>query len=697
VKPKLVARDPGATSSAWKRAAPAIAADGVPSNLRPVLSYLLWRLHERETYSFVKDSSFLVSDDKETRAIAQKLGIAVKTFQALSSETLVQKKPETDVSNWGDLEREFGKGTKSAPASRNGIAHDVVAIPQNTEVKLDNHSAALPDMEKREILDVVHREEEFGNPQIEVKQQEVKILETTQDGALEPNKSILGGTVTKENIPVTPRVWADVVSNRTRPVPTKVVPPAPKSQTLSLPIDVSVEQPKDTLMDGAAHEKASTIADWVQKVKAAGSEPQPRRSPPSPQRNPKARKAKELTPPTGEPPKPFRPILMQRNPNGLQNGTERVPSPVPTLSTEHRKNGESNHTPSVSISSAHSMAAKAESSNTPPEHRRNGESNHTPSVSISSAHSMAAKAESSNTPPSAKAPSSKGLHDEMPPAKEVPVKEASAKASSRKDSVTDEPEDSDEEVVVFEPRAKRISVQQVPKEATLDRPFILEEQPKPVQLPSIEVPRLAQQEGLKQSSPNRAGPPRNRQQPKPRAPVVIDPDAFGRDFATNPRPNHPIAHSRSQPRPSSQHGPVLPRPIFQNGPPPNSQPPQRPVSQHGPPRGHARGGRYHNGHIPLNNQAAPNGHNGYVPSMVNGHKKPNGYIGNAENGNVTNGNTTNGNATNGINGVNRPVANGSPLQVPQPDTSGIDVDYVLKSGSTRGAPRGRGRGKLFIP
>jgi hypothetical protein len=665
--------------------------------LRAVLSYLLWRLHERETYSFVKDSSILVSDDKETRSIAQKLGIAVKTFQALSSEMLVQKKPETDVSIWGELEREFGRGSKSAPASRNGIAHDVLTIPQITEVKLDNHTAAVSDMEKRGTVEVVEKDEEFDNPQVEEKQQEKRVLETTQDGALEPNNSIPSGTVTKENVPVTPRVWADVVSNRTRPVPAKVVP-APKSQNLSLPTDVSVDKPKDALMDGASQEKASTIADWVQKVKAAGSEPESQRSPPSPHRKPKARKAKELTPPTEEPPKPFRPILMQRNPNGLQNVTERIPSPIPTLFVEHRKNGESNHTPSVSMSSAHSMAAKAESSKPPSERRKNGESNHTPSVSLSSAHSMAAKAESSNTPPSAKSPSSKGHHDEMPLDKEVTVKEASAKASSRKDSLTNEPEDSDEEVVVFEPRAKRISAQQAPKDVYPGKALILEEQPKLVQLPT-EDSKVIQQERLKQPSPNRAGPPRNRQQPKPRAPVVIDPDAFGRDFASNPRPNHPIAHSQSHPRSSSQHGPVQPRPIFRHGPPPNGSPMQRPVSQHGPPRGHARGGRYQNGHIPMNNQTAPNGHNGYVASMVNGQKKPNVYIANAENGNTTNGNTTNGinGGTNGINGVPRLVANGSPSLGPQPDTARPDVDYVLKSGSTRGAPRGRGRGKLFVP
>lgn len=603
----------------------------------------------------------------------------------------MQKKSDNDVSIWGEVEREFGKGLKSAPVSRNDIAHEIVAIPQYTVAKVDNHSSAVSDLEKQGIVEAVEEDKGSEEPQVEEKQREEKVLETTQEDALKPHKSMSGETMTKENVPVAPRVWADVVSNRTRPVPAKVVPPAPKSQTLSLPTDVSTVKAKDAVVNGAAQEKVSTIADWVQKVKAAGSEPETRRSPPSPHRKPKARKAQELTPPSEELPKPFRPILMQRIPNGLQNVTERVPSPIPTPFVEHRTNGESNHTPSVSISSARSMVAKAESSNPPSEHRKNGGSIHTPSVSISSAHSMAAKADSSNTPPSAKSSSSKGQHDGMPCVKETSIKDASAKTSSRKDSVSNEPEDSDEEVVVFEPRAKRVSAQLAPKEASADKPFIPEEQPKSAHSPT-EGSRVIQQGRFQQPSPNRAGPPRNRQQPKPRAPVVIDPDAFGRDFASNPHPNNPIAHSRSYARPSSQHGPVLPRPMFQQGPPPNGQAMQRPGSQHGSPRGHARGGRYHNGHISMNNQAAPNGHNGYVPSMVNGQKKPNVYIANAENGNTTNGNTTNG-----MNGAPRPTANGSPSLGPQPDTAGPNVDFVLKSGSTRGAPRGRGRGKLFIP
>ena len=601
---------------------------------------MLWRLHERETYSFVKDSSILVSDDKETGVTAQKLGIAVETFHAFSSKVKAQHKPETDVSTWGELEREFGNRGKSAAPSRNGVHQSnehALSMPENKEPKLEDLSVTEDDKQNEVMVEVVHKDEKLDKPNIEEEQPEEKLLELAQDGIVAPEMSQPEEAATKENAPVTPRAWADVVSNRTRPVQGKLTPLAPKSQNVSLPTDVSLDKSKDSLMDEAAQEKASTIADWVQKVKAAGSEGEPQRSPPSPHKKPKTRKAKEPTPPPEEPPKPFRPILMQRTPNSSQIASDRAPSPIRTPSIEHRKNGEI--------------------------------INHTPSASMSSAHSLAAKAESSNTPPSAKAPSSQGQ-----PAVAPSVKAPSAKAPSPEDPVIDEPEDSDDEVVVFNPRAKRISAQQAPKQAALEKPFALQEQePKPAQLPA-EDPVADQQQGLKQTSPDRAGPPKNRRQAKPRAPVVIDPDAFGRDFASNPRPHQQVAHPRTRPRPISQHGL-----------PPNGLPTQRPISQHGPPRPDPRGGRYQHGHFPLNKQAAPNGQNGYVSNMQNGQKMTNSYSTNAENGNTTN----------GSNGPSRLVPHGSPPQEPQSDKAGPDIDFVLKSGSTRGATRGRG--KLWIP
>ena len=656
VKPKLVARGSGATSSPWKRAVPTIGAEGVPLNLRPLLSYVLWRLHERETYSFAKDNSILVCDDKDTALVAQNLGIKVIGFESLRLKVQAQNKPKINVSVWGDVEREFGDIIKKTALFKAEVIQPngkVPPIPELEEIKTENQLAKESENKIKAVEMVDSKDIETEKPKIEETQSEMIVSDIQQDDtkAAEVNHQddvVKGETAEKETVPVTPRAWADVVSNRTRPVPVKPTVSAPKSQNLSWPTDAAAEKSKDGLMDAVAQEKASTIVDWVQKVKAAGNDPEPQRSPPNSHKKPRARKAKEPTPPPEEPPKPFRPILMQRTPNSSQIAFDKGLSPPRTPSAECVKNG--------------------------------GSFNHTPNASISSVHSLSAKAQSSNTPDSAKVPSSKGQYE-----KGTSIHEASGKAPSLGNRAMDEPEDSDDEVVVFNPRAKRMSAQQAPKQVSPEKaPESRGQESKAAQLPA-EGFVAGQQQAIKQPSPDRAGPPRNRRQPKPRAPVVIDPDAFGRDFASNPRPHRHVPHPRVHPRPNSQHGPAPQRPTSQHGTLPNGVPPQRPVSQHGPPRPHPRGGRHQQGHLPPHYPTALNGQNGSVANTQNGQKKPNGLVMDVENGKPVN----------GVNGQSHPVSGGSPRQEPQPDKAGPDVDFVLKSGSLRGSTRGRG--KLWIP
>ena len=645
VKPKLVARGSGATNSPWKRAVPTIGAEGVPLSLRPLLSYVLWRLHERETYSFAKDNSILVCDDRDTALVAQNLGIKVIGVESLRKMVQAQNKPKINVSVWGDVEREFGDIIKkTAPFKAEDIQPNgqVPPIPELEEVKTENQLAKESENKNKAVETVDSKDTETDKLKIEETQSEMFVSDIQQNDikAAEVNHQdgVVKGEVTeKENVPITPRAWADVVSNRIRPVPVKPTVLAPKSQNLPWPTDAVMEKSKDGLMDAVAQEKASTIVDWVQKVKAAGNDPEPQRSPPSSHKKSRARKAKEPTPPPEEPPKPFRPILMQRTPNSSQIAFDKGLSPPRTPSAERVKNS--------------------------------GSLNHTPNASISSVHSLSAKAQSSNTPESAKVPSSKGQYG-----KGTSIHESSGQAPSLGNRAMDEPEDSDDEVVVFNPRAKRMSAQHAPKQVSPEKaPEPQGQESKAAQLPAEDF-IAGQQQAIKQPSPDRAGPPRNRRQPKPRAPVVIDPDAFGRDFASNPRPHRYVTHPRVHPRPNSQHG-VLP----------NGVPPQRPVSQHGPPRPHPRGGRYQQGHLSPHYPMALNGQNGSVATTQNGQKKPNGLVIDVENGKPVN----------GVNGQSHPVSGGSPRQEPQPDKAGPDVDFVLKSGSLRGSTRGRG--KLWIP
>ena len=646
-------------NSPWKRAVPTIALDGVPSTLRPVLGYVLWRLHERETYSFAKDSSVLISDDQETTKTARQLGITVATFNSLNSKIQEQHKLERDVGAWGELEREFGDVIRKAPSpAKVTVQKDeqIDSVPSSELVMQED----LPVEEVAKeletvVVEVEQKAEKADEPKIAEKQPEEttveeKASEVAQDLKVTPELSPQEQAAPKENQIVTLRAWADVVSNRTRPVQAKPMPPVLKNQDISFPADTQIDRSKDGFVDAVLQEKASTIADWVQKVKAAGSEPEPRRSPPSSHKKPRVQKTKEPTPPPEEPPKPFRPILMQRTPNSSQNTFDKGLSPPCTASDKRSRNGKV--------------------------------SNHTPSASISSIHSLSARAPSSDTPPSAKAPSSKNQTDG-----ETPSQAVSAKAPAIENPATEEPEDSDEEVVVFEPRAKRMSAPpQAHRQASPAKPSVSQvHEPEPMPL-ADENTIKDHAHGFKQPSPDRAGPSKSRRQPKPRAPVVIDPDAFGRDFASNPRPHHHAPHPRSHQRPNSQHGLVQQRPIPQQGVLPNGVSPQRPMSQHGPPRPHPRGGRYQQNLVPPNRSSLPNGHpSGHMSNGQNGQGKANGIVRSMENENLVN----------GLNGQAPLASNEIPAQDLQPDKAGPDIDFVLRNGSMRGSTRGRG--KLWIP
>ena len=109
---------------------------------------------------------------------------------------------------------------------------------------------------------------------------------------------------------------------------------------------------------------------------------------------------------------------------------------------------------------------------------------------------------------------------------------------------TQEPEDSDEEVVVFVPQPKRLSAQQKPPQQN-SRPSTPKEQSQ--QRPAGQSP----QKSWGKSQPKGKAV---RHSPKPStvgqthsqsvsSPTVIDPDAFGRDFRVNLNPSPRLPHN----------------------------------------------------------------------------------------------------------------------------------------------------------
>ena len=693
-----MARSPTGPNGAWKKSVPTISADGISSSLRPLLGYTLWRLYERETYSFVKDASILVTDDENVSLAARKVGINVQTFKALLGHASAHSPSKSGSGLWGDVERDFGVAPPSKTASVNGheklsqasLQEDKASEGQNEQPEgVENQKQALP-LEKDER---------------ETEEVHIQNINGTQNGPAAVNDIPLEGVVPTEDLfrnarkaaskdnsdgaadieeagqsclqgaqpdAVPPRrAWADVVSNRLRPIEERYPPPVINAPA---PLDQSednIDAPPTLPLDRVDEEKANTIADWVRSVKANMDEDvktSPNR--PNRKRSPRNKKSEKPSPPQEPPAKPFRPILMQRTPkssqatsdkapNGLHEGQTSSPPPSlqPITQDQHEKDIQSieeigivqeslgNATPKatdiVQSTDENLLSRSAEAAQISSQHRSTDST-------ASSAHTMASRDTSL--------------------AKSAPI---------------EEPMDSEEEVVVFNPRAKRLSAQQQSQKPAFEEPPVLKEQANGVKPGHTKHLSVEEPKTLPRQTPEKAVPmmvpAKQQRHPKPKAaPIVIDPDAFGRDFASNPQATHHNGYHRPHSRPTSQHGP--PRPIPHSGVPrgggggrggrpfihPQALPPMQ-NGQHVHPNGNNRGGRQ-------NRMPSVNGPKAQA-AVNQGSAAVNGQI------------------------AAQPSLRLSPRVEPQPmaqtNLPEPEVDFVLQSGPPRGSTRGRG--KLWIP
>ena len=86
--------------------APKISVKDVPGALRPLMSCVLWRLHESIERNDT-NQIFLLSDQTEIRAVAKRLNIDVRSWKETGATT-ISKTSTTSLDTFGDLEREFG-------------------------------------------------------------------------------------------------------------------------------------------------------------------------------------------------------------------------------------------------------------------------------------------------------------------------------------------------------------------------------------------------------------------------------------------------------------------------------------------------------------------------------------------------------------------------------------------------------------
>ncbi|KAL9130674.1 MAG: hypothetical protein Q9217_001201 [Psora testacea] len=106
-KPKLVSKS-GAENSPWKvrRNAPTISATDVPTLLRPMMSCALWRIHE-SIHRNDENQLFVLTDQQNVENVAERLNIIVRSVKQLR-EALSGRGYNGDLNTYGDLEREFG-------------------------------------------------------------------------------------------------------------------------------------------------------------------------------------------------------------------------------------------------------------------------------------------------------------------------------------------------------------------------------------------------------------------------------------------------------------------------------------------------------------------------------------------------------------------------------------------------------------
>ena len=604
----------------------------------------------------------MLTSDEEISTAAQLVGISVQSFDQFASSL---NEPDTNPASWGDVESEFGVRSTSKTASRNGHvkSDDNTVVESDLKETGEEHTPKMQESEESAAISVdaskaqenestslEGHQEEVAEFQEELRSKKVAPSQGQANGVLEEQTKAVEGIETGDDGKVLaqptqpaqvevllakPRAWADVVSNRMRPIEERYPSPTPGTAELSESTKLDPEAPGDSQVEQVNQEKASNIADWVRMVSQASMETEPTPITKGSHRKRSPRNKKEKASPPEQPAKPFRPILMQRTPKSSHAASDQ----------------------------AHTVSDKARTPSPPP--------------LAPAPEQIQSTAEATSTDKTVEA-KPVSLHRSTNSSASSGQTAPSKDTSLPKSAPVDEPEDSEEEVVVFNPRAKRLSAQQqVPQPSAEEKPSH-SKQLSNGKIFHTKHLSLEEPSKIQPSIPGKAMPAKQHRPPKPRAaPVVIDPDAFGRDFASNPQMNQQNGF-RTHQRPSSQHGPP------------------RLVSQHGPPRGGARGGRpfihpqaltaLQNGqHSHANSNGRGSHQNRMPPATTNGQSN---YV-------TTNQNSVAVNGQAALRPSPRPSPRVSPQHLPQTIATEPDVDFVLQSGPPRGSTRGRG--KLWIP
>ncbi len=443
VKPKLVARTPGSDSSPWKikKDAPKVSAKDVPGALRPLMSCALWRLHE-SIHRNDANQLFFFTDQSDICSVAQKLNMVVRSTAELKA-VLASKIDKSDAATFGDLEREFGLQKQDEKTENVELGGEERAVEEEDDGMIKQTRATNGPMPGGEFERVDDSQPIDGDNQIAL---EHHTRETPgQDSGKEnssPARGSADGSPPAENI-------AD--ASTAILVESKV----PKVSAWSKPLADFVTKTNDGSTDKRSEVDHEFNAGNLSKIN-----------------RPNSRSALE------------------------REGQKVTGTPLKSLSP--------------AIASSQEEPARSVQLETPPQI-----ANHTIL---------------------------------LPNASQTPSSQA-----------TQELEDSDEEEIVFKPQPKRYSAQKKPAQQNSRPSTPKSQPPQNPEERSPQVSTLTSQPKPKPASHGRNPMVIGHGHPQPKgSPTVIDPDAFGRNFVvnTNPSPrtlNNTQAHH--YPRPRSSHGP----------------------------------------------------------------------------------------------------------------------------------------------
>ncbi|KAL9629726.1 MAG: hypothetical protein Q9204_005112 [Flavoplaca sp. TL-2023a] len=514
MKPRLVARTTGSDGSPWKKSNKALSLpiSEVPKDARPILSCLLWRLHEKGATRWDTDRTMFLCNNEELTSLAKKLGISTRSIGEVREYCDKRRMVDTRETA-GNLEEHFGIQVKTrATASDAGLGkpREAAKSPAKFEPLEDDtqeEHALHQDKVKTPSSPTTHSsaskatakssgsEEKSLDAEKSEDQRASKVTDDSKlsEGKLEVALEAILSSGEKRSVP------GLLVTNTDKRKPTATI--AANHQAPA--------QPAHSHSNTLDPEKEHSIAAWVKSLMSNG-DLSGRNSPLS------GSSTVDPVAPEIEPVQDFKPLTYRQAVTGKTDEAVKKQAPPPA--------------PNRMLSS--------------------------PRVS--------------------------------------PVRNLSSPIVE-----TEEPVDSDEDVIVFNPKAKRLSAQkgqqnqqnqkvQQPEPAQQPQDQQAQQtqqvqQPRPVQqaqpnLPTLQPqtptssPRVSHARNSSGGRPQSRGTNQRHPRPGP-PPVVIDPDSFGRDLLTNPQPN--VARTFS---PYGAHGRITnhhrgnyrahnPRPHVQSTPP----------------------------------------------------------------------------------------------------------------------------------